>query len=327
MEEIGGYFEFELPLDRKNRITDEGIAVNSGSHAFRLLLQRLRARKVWLPDYTCEVMAQAAKAENVEVAFYPVGYNLEPSDLPDLSASDDILVINDYFGVKDSFVKEFINHLPEGVSRERIIADCAQALGCVLPPGVCGLKSPRKFAGLPDGGIAIFPGEANEDGLPEGRSRRRCGSLLTRLEEKASEGYAEFKAASASLHSEGITSMSPLTRRLLNSIDFERIADRRRNNYRILAEYLTPRNPLAEHIDPDPYMPMVYPLMTDDSSLRDRLIKNKIYVARYWPTFTPPLPPDSVATQLSERIIPLPIDQRYGAEEMYRILKVIEETL
>ena len=76
--------------------------------------------------------------------------------------------------------------------------------------------------------------------------------------------------------------MSSLTRRLMASIDFDEAATRRRENYLRLHQALGPINritlPLA-----DDAVPMVYPFMTNDPTLRQRLIDHKIYVAQYWP--------------------------------------------
>ena len=65
---------------------------------------------------------------------------------------------------------------------------------------------------------------------------------------------------------------------------------------------------------------MVYPYYCHKEGLRQHLIDNKIYVAKYWPNVEEWAGKDSVEADLAEYLIPLPIDQRYGKEEMDYII-------
>ena len=70
---------------------------------------------------------------------------------------------------------------------------------------------------------------------------------------------------------------------------------------------------------------MVYPFMTDDKSLRGRLLENKVFVARYWPNVLEWCKEEALEYKLVTQIIPLPIDQRYVKEDMQRILNIIKQ--
>ena len=70
--------------------------------------------------------------------------------------------------------------------------------------------------------------------------------------------------------------------------------------------------------------PMVYPFISDDKSLRGRLIQNKVFVARYWPNVLEWCKEDELEYKLAAQIIPLPVDQRYGVEAMKRIVEIIK---
>ena len=61
---------------------------------------------------------------------------------------------------------------------------------------------------------------------------------------------------------------------------------------------------------------MVYPYLTNDISLRMKLIRNKIFVASYWSGIND-------INNFTNTIIPLPIDQRYDKADMDKILKII----
>ena len=69
-------------------------------------------------------------------------------------------------------------------------------------------------------------------------------------------------------------------------------------------------------------VPMVYPYLTDDATLRQRLIANRIYVATYWPNISDA---ESYEAYLKYHLLPLPIDQRYGEKEMKQIINLIRK--
>ena len=70
--------------------------------------------------------------------------------------------------------------------------------------------------------------------------------------------------------------------------------------------------------------PMVYPFVADDPSLRQRLIAQKVYVATYWQEVMQREQASALEKALVEQLVALPIDQRYGPEEMQFVLDLIE---
>ena len=70
-------------------------------------------------------------------------------------------------------------------------------------------------------------------------------------------------------------------------------------------------------------VPMVYPYMVAKEGLREKLIANKVFVARYWPNVLDWTEKSSIEYQLTEQMQPLPIDQRYGEEDMNRIIELV----
>ena len=73
-------------------------------------------------------------------------------------------------------------------------------------------------------------------------------------------------------------------------------------------------------------MPMVYPYMVTKEGLREKLIENKIFVARYWPNVLDWTKKGSVEYLLTEQIQPLPTDQRYGEEDMKYTINIINRS-
>lgn len=65
--------------------------------------------------------------------------------------------------------------------------------------------------------------------------------------------------------------------------------------------------------------PFCYPLRVDDGKkIREILIKHNIYIPILWPNMI-----GSHYAYLSENILPLPCDHRYGDEDMKKICDII----
>ena len=69
---------------------------------------------------------------------------------------------------------------------------------------------------------------------------------------------------------------------------------------------------------------MVYPYLTKDGSLRRRLIEERVFVATYWPNVLQWCGEGDQEYRLAERLLPLPIDQRYGRAQMERIAALVQ---
>lgn len=299
VKEIGGYFELdpgggETPLPR-------GVLLNSGRNALRHIVRQLKIKSIWVPEYTCPVVWEALKADRCELKFYSVGVNMLPTaELP----RNDFILYPNYFGCCGKNVELLAAEYPN------LIVDCAQAY-YAKPKGLASFSSPRKFFGVADGGVA-FGVEGAEYAQDDSSARQQ--HLILRKEQGATAGYPFFKAAEQSLVGVPIRKMSPQTMSALKRVDVVSAKKRRLANFAILHDRLNTSFPLSLAEDD---VPMVYPYVTDDATLRSRLIAQKIYVAKYWPELSP------AANALAERIVPLLIDQRYGEEGMVIIARHI----
>ena len=304
MREIGGYFEL-LCDGREPGTGRDGILLNSGRHALRWIIRALGVKCVHVPFYTCPVVDEALALEGCEVRHYALNDDLLPAcDFP----ASDFVIYNNYFGVCGENAKSVTARYPN------VIIDAAQAF-YAEPLGRASFYSPRKFFGVPDGGIAVGGGLPSADGLERDVSYGRSMYLLKRLDCGAESGYADFRKASQELRDAPVRAMSALSRALLGKVDYEASRLRRLANFRFLDAHLHSTFPFA--MAPDD-VPMVYPFVTEDASLRARLIRQKIYVATYWPEI-------SGCDSLRERILPLPLDQRYGEADMKRIVACVKE--
>lgn len=307
MKEIGGYFG--LDLRHGHFPHEEGVLLNSGNHALQYIVRKFRIHKIHIPDFTCPSVPRSLQNVGCEVSRYEIGPDFMPTrELP----ANDYILYNNWFGVIGRRVSQMVERHPN------LIVDNAQALFSGQN-GLASIYSPRKFFGVPDGGIAVFADvlyNQEDESLPESVSFDLMSHVLKRIDIDAFAGYGERGVNSQKLADAPIMRMSKLTRGLLGNVDYEGAKKRRRENFRWLHEHL--KSPFSFALADDD-VPMVYPYVTDDASLRSRLIEQKIYVAKYWPGLS------SAAGVLAERIIPLPIDQRYGESEMNCILEAINE--
>ena len=316
-KEIGGYFELEIPKGDLSQIYP-GILVNSGRHALEYILRALgnRVKCIWLPYYTCDVVLEPIKRLNLNFQFYHINENLELTEMIELKEGH-YLIVNNYFGIKDRYVSEMSR-----VYGSRLIVDNAQAWYAHPEISSNTIYSPRKFFGLPDGGLVSAMVSLDQE-LPEGFSADRCSHLLKRIDSGATSGYEDFRNNSRQLKEEALTRMSALTERLLCQIDFGDVKVKRKGNFITLHQALATTNKLQIPQMTEFECPMVYPYLTDDPDLRKRLIENKVFVATYWPNVFDWAPDNSLEYHLTRYLLPLPIDQRYDYEDMKRIIELI----
>lgn len=319
MKPIGGYFELELPDIRKNFPHALCPALNSGRHALEYILWQLgkSGQVIYLPYYTCDVVLEPLKRVGIQYQFYHIDDNLEIKDMPHLPDGH-YLIVNNYFGIKDEYIIRL--HHKFG---SKMIVDNAQAYFMEGLQGMRAFYSPRKFVGIPDGGFACTPKERELE-LPQDFSTNRSSHILRRIDSGAASGYQEFKENSYKLSEEPMKMMSKLTYRILSSIDFDEIIYRRKRNFEYLHQVLGATNMLDIPDVKNFVCPLVYPYRTHDSKLRAKLISNNIFVATYWPNVLRWCNPDSIEYILTQEIIPIPIDQRYGKKEMDFIISMIK---
>ena len=313
---IGGYFTLELPLAHEE-YHKEAIAVNSGKNAFEYILASygFKVSKVYLPFFTSRIMVKPLQDHNIPYEYYRINEQLEfASDIE--VHQGELLVYTNYFGLKGKYIRQLSEQYGN-----RLVVDNAQAFFDEPIDGVNTFYSPRKFFGVLDGGYAYTLGnEAVE--LEDSISYDRMGYLLKRIDTSAEEAYADYKA-SCHLGEIPVLKMSKLTHRILEGVDYDRVAEMRRKNYSALDNALNATNKM--HLDVGDAVPLVYPYLCEDKALRGYLISNKVFVAQYWPNVLEWCKQDDLEYRLAESIIPLPIDQRYGEDEMNYIVELIKK--
>lgn len=312
---IGGYFELEL---RGGEHYHKGaLCLNSARSCFEYVLRARGYKKVYLPYYTCEIMVQPCQLLHVEYEFYHIDENLEPVELPVLKAGEAFLYTN-YFGLKQQCADRLAQHYGS-----HMIADNAQAFFAQPLPDIDTFYSPRKFFGVPEGGCLYCKAPMDME-LPQSVSYDRMSHLLKRVDVGAEAAYGDFKMNDEALGQQPIMRMSALTEKLLTSLDYDSIIEKRKKNYQLLDQALRQYNQLNLTCSEDT-VPMVYPFLPkQNAELKKKLIENKIFVATYWPNVMDWCKENDWEYQLAQQACFLPVDQRYGEEEMeYMVSEII----
>jgi hypothetical protein len=313
MKEIGGYFGLELRRD--NEYHKNALRLNTGRNAFELVLRTRKYSRVYVPRYACDSILEPFKKLSIEWASYAVDRKFEPVfDFGAMKAGEAFLYTN-YFGIKDSFVRSLSGHC------RNLIIDNTQAFYSLPIAGVDTFYSCRKFFGVPDGAYLYMEG-ADSRHLPVDVSADRFTHLIWRLEFGPERGFDEFQKNEKSLIGRPMMQMSNLTHSLLCGIDYESPKEKRRRNFNFLHTKLSKLNELDFSID-DASVPLVYPFLSDEPGLRERLIGEKVFVATYWPCVQSVANADSMEYRLSSQMIPLPVDQRYDLQDMEHVIRVL----
>lgn len=285
------------------------------------LLKVRGTRRIWLPAYICRSLAEGAQASGADIAWYGTDNLLQPDTqvLATAGAGDAILCVS-YFGrAADNSLRRLAT-----LRRDLLwIEDRAQAMDTGQPAfGDVLLYSPRKLFGVGDGGIVASFGALPKAILPATGDDWQANTARAEDPDGLAPDtwFAAFRAREADMDSTP-RAASERTIATLRQLDWAAEAETRRSNWARLAERLS-------HIalwpqDEVDFVPLAYPVVTEDAAaLSAALAAERIWCARHWAD----LPSPEVfaeAHDLSRRCLSLPLDGRYGADEMARITDAV----
>lgn len=308
MREIGGYFGLEKFIHRE--YYPNLIALNTGRNALIYLLKARKIRKIYLPYFLCDSVAKACEKYDFQYGYYRIERDFFPVFEKRLNDDEYLYIVNFYgqIGHEDIIVlkKRYCN----------IIIDNTQAFFQEPIEGVDTIYSCRKFFGVPDGAYLSTAVRLNEE-LATDVSKDRMEHLLGRFEGNASDYYSTFQQNDGAFHDTELRYMSALTHNLLGAINYESVKEKRNENYKVLADRLDQHNQLTLRSSDSPFC---YPFLCENGmETKRRLAEEKIYIPTLWPNV---LTLDgTLEKEYAENILPLPCDQRYGADEMKKIIR------
>lgn len=315
MKGIGGYFGLELT--KGEHYHKDALRFNTATNCFERVLLSRQYEKVYIPYYTCDVLLNPIYKLELNFEFYNINKSLEPINLPKLNNKEAFLYTN-YFGLKQECVKRLVSKFGN-----QLIVDNVQAFYAEPLDGIDTFYSARKFFGVPDGAY-LYTDQPLHKEFEQDCSYERLLHLLKRIDLGAEEGYQDFRKNDDLLRNQEIKTMSKLTDAILRGIDYDAVKNRRRDNYQQLEKVLGEDN-LIQLCFSEDCVPIVYPFLTRNSTLKHKLIENKIFVATYWPNVFEWCEPEDWEYELAERTVFIPVDQRYGKEEMNRIIEIIKK--
>ena len=311
---IGGYFALERGHGTGLPWIDTATAYQSARSALAAVLTALRPSAVWVPNFICGAVNDALRSSEVPVRRYRLSVTLGVPEEVILAATERLICV-DYFGINAAAIEQALDRF----GTDKILVDASQSLYFHPRDGGTAVYSPRKFLGVPDGGLLRTTQRVPAAREPaESDSIGRSAHLLYRLAGLVDGGFTKFQEAEASLAGCEPLAMSRLTDALLRSIDLERVAEARVRNYRSLASQLLLAGIEASAL-PSGAVPLCVPVgCADATPVRRKLVAQRIFTPTYWADAVLP-DDDHVGLRLRDRTVYLPCDQRYGDAELQRI--------
>lgn len=311
MKEIGGYIEFERY--HKEMLHEEAIALNCGRNCLGYILMARNISRIWLPKFLCESVKGVCDKANVQVREYSINQEFMP--ILDDNESDWVYIVNYYGQLSDSKIERLVEKY-----RGKVILDYSQAYFQMPIKGVDTIYTCRKYFGVTDGAF-LYTNQNIGLELPIDESFRRVNFLMGRFERTAQEFYDQYKENNELFKNEPLKRMSKLTDNLLRGIDYEEVKRIRNENFMYLHRKLENKNQLNINIYDGPFM---YPLYVEHGSeIRRKLWEHKIYIPILWPNVLDECQKTELEYQMSDNILPLPVDQRYSLCDMESIIDIL----
>lgn len=336
---IGGKFGFPVELSEVRShpafLDGNPVLLLNARSGIKLVVDQLRPKNIWLPSYLCPTILSAIDRSISKIHYFPINSQLELSSLEfiDQINANDILLIIDYFGFPaDSEILTFIQE--KGCM---IIKDCSQALFSDFHSDnfEFHLFSPRKFLGVPDGGILHISDHVNVKRPlltppPDEISYTSFKALIHRREFDLYGGdrvwRQEFNQVEEYLQP-GYYRMSELSLLVLeNAFNFEQICNQRRDNYLALSTMLS-EIALFPTL-PEDVIPLGFPIkLQNRDEVQRNLFSKNVYPPIHWnlDKFVPSEFVDS--HELSQQIMTLPCDQRYDQDDMHFVAYAVRDLI
>ena len=302
---------------------------DSGRSALKSLLKQIKCRKALLPGYICESVRESFP-DGCDVQYYRVtrDIKIDWNDLLDKAQGDvDIVYLhffNGYIGKEYNFdallrlkakhkftIVEDTTH--SFFTQKRTVGDYC----------VCSL---RKWFPIADGGVLYSKNIIETEDLMESKwaSSKREAMLekhqyLQGLSNDKKHFLASFSNAECTLDSQKNSyAISRESYNALKRLDCDFIMSARKRNFNYLKEKM---NCEVVASGGENQIPIFFTIRdANRDALRQLFIQNDIYCPIHWPLYGE-LQALSEAVSIYGTELSIPIDQRYGKEEMERICR------
>lgn len=336
--------EFDLSPELFHCQGSDFVWLSTGRSALAFVLETInkrnpaRKKTALIPAFTCHTVIEPFWAAGYEVKTLPLSKNLITAGEALLKAAEEtgasVVLLHRYFGF-DTLADcvsavEMLRSLGTVVIEDR--TQCLYSSFAPLPVDYI-IGSIRKWAEMPDGSFAVC-----RDGVFEEKPKDSDQKLLDAkiaagtakykylfegIGEKA-DFLAQYREAEELLdRQEGYFSIGPVSLRIQAALDADQMRERRRENYQTLLQGINGSAKIRPvfPVLPEGITPLYCPVWVEGNrkELQSQLANASIYAPIVWPKAEnlPPVCPEAEA--LYKQLLCLPIDQRYGKEDMERI--------
>ena len=345
-EEILGEPNISTP-EQFGCIGSDYVWMSTGRSATRMVLKTILERQPTLkkvaliPAFTCHTVIEPFIELGFEVHTLPMSLNLETSTSDFTRALTEsgatVLLVHRFYGF------DTLPGFNQVIQKQGVIVieDCTQCLYSTFEKSEADyyVGSIRKWCGVPDGGFAVCrEGQFNDkpkcsDMALENAKREACEMKYAYMfngvdcKPASKQRYREAEHildTQSSFHAIG-----KLSALIQTNLDRNRLRNKRRENYSILA------NGLRNHSDirlvfkelPEDVIPLYLPVFVRNRDIVQSLLAdNAVYAPVVWPKAECCPVVDDNAEELYSHLLCLPIDQRYELDDMQRIVNVINRS-
>lgn len=320
--------------------------LKSGRNAIKALCRCIDSlnKSVMLPIYTCDTVIQPFIDEGWNVCFYGINRNMSinSKSFRDTYAkiNPEVVFVHSFFGF-DTLSNDYT--LLKGCKSQGsvIVEDMTQSLfsGHYIDFADYYVTSFRKFFAIPDGGALISCKDiqslnvepANEtivDVALEAFNLKKnyFVSADKNLKEQFREKYQELNCLIG--ENDSLKEISGISYKIINSCNRSSISSIRKSNYTYIYESLndyTWIEPVLSEINGD-ICPLYLPVYVENrKALQSFLAEKKIYCPVIWPKSKHITELDDDSQYMYEHMLCIPIDQRYGLDEMNVIRTALKD--
>ena len=357
--EIGSWFWIE-PGELKQVVCNEidisqyGYKVNdyawfsTGRSATAFVLDTIELRNpqvskvAVLPPFTCHTVIEPFIDRDYEIYTYQIDRDLMSvaSDILQIVEKHhaNIVLLHRYFGFNT--LKDLDAIIPQLRSMGVIIIeDCTQCLYSNFQKSDADylVASIRKWCGVPDGGFAICKDGnfANKPSLIDRNLQRAKKEASILKYEYLFEGKGDkndfltrYREAEDILDSQNtFFTISDLSKSIQINLNIQELKSKRRDNFNTITNGLADVKNIKvifDVIDEDE-VPLYCPILCEDrQTIQTILVQNNIFAPVVWPKADCCPIVDENADYIYNHILCIPIDQRYGMDDMERVISVIK---
>ncbi len=308
---IGGFFEFELPANKQS-FHLKALALTNGRACVNFFINKVKPTKIYIPSYTCDALFEPMLINKIEYIFYEVDINFEIKSLPTLSENEYIIYIN-YFGLKRNYTQKL-----HSFYQNKLFIDNTHDFFSKQYETSWSFTSARKYFGVPDGAYLYSPVRLTEKFARN--TNITSEHLLNRLLCNQKLAFTQYTNYEKTLNSD-IKSISQFSERLLSTVDYKEIEIKRKNNFEYLYKKLQKLNRLNLSLSSD-FAPFCFPFLPEKKIEKKYFYEKNVFIPSLWKDSLSRNKKGNYNNLFSDEMLPLPIDHRYGEEELDYIIDI-----